>query len=91
MKGTTTATTVSSTTFPRSINLDGNNVATNLNVIAKSVRIYTMFPQMPDPMPRPSTPPEESKEESTTRPLRREQTGRNPQFEKIYTYFNVEC
>jgi hypothetical protein len=41
MKGTTTATTVSSTTFPRYINLDGKNVASNPNVIAKSVRIYT--------------------------------------------------
>ena len=35
--------------------------------LAKSVRIYTMFPQMPSPMPAPTATPEELKDEMATR------------------------
>ena len=46
--------------------------------LARSMRIYTMFPQMPSPMPSPSTPPDELQEEITTRDARMAESGRDP-------------
>ena len=60
--------------------------------LAKSMRIYTMFPQMPDPMPHPSTTPEELKVEIETRPSRMAESGRNPhmdQYGRIYTHIST--
>ena len=61
--------------------------------IAKSTRIYTMFPQMPDPMPLPSTPPEELRNEIVTRPSRMAtETGRDPHKDKygrVYTHIST--
>jgi len=57
--------------------------------LAKSVRIFTMFPQMPDPMPVPSTSPDELKEEIKTRDARMRQSGRDPEKDKhgrIFTH-----
>lgn len=45
--------------------------------MVESVRIYTMFPQMPDPMPVPSTPPEELQKEISSREARMAETGRD--------------
>jgi hypothetical protein len=50
--------------------------------LAKSVQIYTMFPQMPDPMPLPSTPPEELKKEIAGRYSRMVDSGRDPHKDK---------
>ena len=46
--------------------------------LAQSMRIFTMFPQMPDPMPRPSTPPEELRKEIASRDSRMAESGRDP-------------
>ncbi len=61
----------------RYVSLSGEN-APNIAKIVESTRIYTMFPQMPDPMPLPSTPPEELQEEIATRQARMERSGRDP-------------
>ena len=53
------------------------------------MRIYTMFPQMPYPMPLPSTSPKDLQHEITTREARMTETGRNPHIDKygrIYTH-----
>lgn len=50
--------------------------------IAKSMRMYTMFPQMPDPMQLPSTPPEELQKEIITRDVRMVEIGRDPHKDK---------
>lgn len=60
--------------------------------LAKSMRIYTMFPQMPDPMPHPSSTPQELKVEIETRPSRMAENGRNPhmdQYGRIYTHIST--
>ena len=62
------------------------------STIAKSMRIYTMFPQMPDPMPLPSTSPEDLQNEISSRQARMEETGRNPHMDKygrIYTHVST--
>jgi hypothetical protein len=41
-----------------------------------------MFPQMPDPMPLPSTPSEELQKEITTREFRMAESGRDPHQDK---------
>jgi len=46
--------------------------------LVRSMRIFTMFPQMPDPMPLPSTPPEELQEEIASRDSRMAESGRDP-------------
>jgi hypothetical protein len=50
--------------------------------IVQSMRIFTMWPQMPDPMPLPSTPPKELQEEINTRERRMAETGRDPHKDK---------
>ena len=60
--------------------------------LAKSVRIYTMFPQMPSPMPSPSATPEELKDEMATRAERMRQSGRDPhvdQHGRVYTHIST--
>ena len=57
--------------------------------LVSSMRIYTMFPQMPDPMPLPSTSSEDLQHEIATREARMAETGRNPHIDKygrIYTH-----
>lgn len=46
--------------------------------LVQSMRIFTMFPQMPDPMPLPWTPPEELQKEITSRESRMKKSGRDP-------------
>jgi len=48
----------------------------------QSMRIYTMFPQMPDPMPAPTTPPDELQKEIASRDSVMEKTGRDPHKDK---------
>lgn len=50
--------------------------------VAFSMRIFTMWPQMPDPMPLPSTPPEELQSEIIKRDQRMLETGRDPHKDK---------
>ncbi|CAB9506401.1 expressed unknown protein [Seminavis robusta] len=57
--------------------------------LVESMRIYTMFPQMPDPMPLPGTSAEELQQEIETRDARMAETGRNPHKDhhgRIYTH-----
>ena len=46
--------------------------------LGRSMRIYTMFPQMPDPMPSPSTSAEELQAEIDSRDGRMAASGRDP-------------
>ena len=46
--------------------------------LVQSMRVYTMFPQMPDPMPLPSTSAEELQKEIATRATRMAESGRDP-------------
>ena len=60
--------------------------------LAKSVRIYTMFPQMPSPMPSPSATPEELKDEMATRAERMRQSGRDPHTDRhgrVFTHIST--
>ena len=60
--------------------------------LAKSVRIYTMFPQMPSPMPAPTATPEVLREEMDTRAERMRQSGRDPhvdQHGRVYTHIST--
>jgi len=60
--------------------------------LARSVKIYTMFPQMPDPMPLPSTSPEALKDEIRSRPSRMAKTGRDPHQDRhgrTYTHIST--
>ena len=50
--------------------------------LVESMRIFTMFPQMPDPMPLPSTPAEELKQELLSRASRMAASGRDPHADK---------
>jgi hypothetical protein len=50
--------------------------------LVKSMRIYTMFPQMPQPLPLPETLPEELQKEIINRPKIMEATGRDPHQDK---------
>ncbi|KAL7539740.1 hypothetical protein ACHAXR_010757 [Thalassiosira sp. AJA248-18] len=57
--------------------------------LVQSSRIYTMFPQMPCPMPLPSTSPEELQQEIASRETRMSESGRNPHKDKhgrIFTH-----
>jgi len=60
---------------PRYVGLDN---APDHAELVQSMRIFTMFPQMPDPMPLPSTPPEELQREITSRESRMADSGRDP-------------
>ena len=61
----------------RYVSLDDGGAADPIK-LARTMRIYTMFPQMPDPMPLPSTPPAELQEEIAGRDSRMAEAGRDP-------------
>ena len=69
------------------------NNAPDPNWIAtQSTRIYTMFPQMPNPLPHPETPASELRHELQTRPERMATSGRNPHVDKYgrkYTHIST--
>ena len=57
--------------------------------LVESMRIYTMFPQMPEPMPSPSATAEELQMEIRNRDTRMAQTGRDPHRDRhgrIFTH-----
>lgn len=68
----------STTSFTRFISLDNQNAPDIVNKLVQSMRIFTMFPQMPDPMPLPSTSSDELQNEITTRSSRMAKSGRDP-------------
>ena len=73
----------------RYIELKGANDPTEL---AENMRFYTMFPQMPDPMPHPSISAEELRKEIQARPSRMAESGRNPhvdKFGRVYTHIST--
>lgn len=55
--------------------------------LVKSMRIYTMFPQMPNPMPLPSTSAEELQKEIASRETRMAESGRDPHKDKYGRIF----
>lgn len=60
--------------------------------VAKSCRVYTMFPQMPCPLPPPSATPEELRNEILTRKSKFAKSGRNPHMDqcgRIYTHIST--
>ena len=60
--------------------------------LAKSVRIYTMFPQMPSPMPSPAATPDELREEMATRAERMKESGRDPHTDRhgrVFTHIST--
>ena len=62
------------------------------NKLVNSCKIYTMFPQMPCPMPLPTTSPEELKQEIETRPSRMAENGQDPHKDKygrMYTHIST--
>jgi hypothetical protein len=59
-----------------------DNNAPDPTEIVQCTQIFTMWPQMPEPMPLPSTPPEELQKEIATRELRMAETGRDPHKDK---------
>ena len=61
---------------PRYVSL--GKVAPDPTKLVQSTRIFTMFPQMPDPIPLPSALPEELQLELATRDARMEARGRDP-------------
>lgn len=64
----------------------------NAAELAKTVRIYTMFPQMPVPMPDPSAAPEAVREEIDSRAVRMANSGRNPHMDRhgrVYTHIST--
>lgn len=76
--------------LPRYISL--NDDASNPTKLASTVRVYTMFPQMPDPMPHPSTSAADLREEIATRPIRMAQSGRDPHqdtYGRRYTHIST--
>lgn len=77
-------------------NSDERNIsfgsAPNPTQLASSVRAYTMFPQMPDPMPLPSTSAEDLQKEIATRQDGMVETGRDPHKDKygrVYTHIST--
>lgn len=70
---------------PRYISLGKN--APDPDKLVQSMRVFTMFPQMPDPMPLPSTPPEELQEEIASRDSRMADSGRDPHRDKYGRIF----
>ncbi len=77
-----------------SLSSDNDDSTTTLDpsTLAKSMRVYTMFPQMPEPMPMPSTSAQELKEEILSRPMRMKESGRDPHQDKYgrkYTHIST--
>eukprot|EP01083_Nonionella_stella_P144152 449516_1 len=70
----------STTSCSRYVNLE-ESIA-DPSKLVQSMRIYTMFPQMPDPMPIPSTSPKELQEEIQSRESRMARSGRDPHQDK---------
>jgi len=73
----------------RYLELEGANDPAEL---AENMRINTMFPQMPDPMPHPSASAEELRGEIQARPSRMVESGRNPhvdKFGRVYTHIST--
>mmetsp|Transcript_12558 Transcript_12558/g.18836 ORF Transcript_12558/g.18836 Transcript_12558/m.18836 type:complete len:310 (+) Transcript_12558:105-1034(+) len=75
--------TTTSDTFacPRYVSLE-ESIA-DPSKLVQSMRIYTMFPQMPDPLPIPSTSAEELQEEIRSRESRMARSGRDPHQDKF--------
>ena len=71
-----TGASADATSVPRYVSL-GKDAPDPVKLV-RSMRVYTMFPQMPDPMPLPSTPPEELQEEIKSRAARMAASGRDP-------------
>lgn len=72
---------------PRYVGLGEN--APDPAELVQSMRIFTMFPQMPDPMPLPSTSSEELQKEITSREFRMAERGRDPHRDRhgrIFTH-----
>eukprot|EP00622_Pseudochattonella_farcimen_P004963 FR740486.1.p1 GENE.FR740486.1~~FR740486.1.p1 ORF type:complete len:311 (+),score=50.18 FR740486.1:67-933(+) len=72
---------------PRYVELGGD--APDHAELAQSMRIFTMFPQMPFPLPDPSTSPEELEKEIRTRDSRMAERGRDQHKDahgRIYTH-----
>jgi hypothetical protein len=70
----------------------GTGVPADPIMLANSGQIYTMFPQMPDPMPLPSTPPEELKKEIASRYSRMIEAGRYPhqdEYGRTFTHIST--
>lgn len=64
----------------------------NAAELAGTVRIYTMFPQMPAPMPDPSAAPEAVRAEIASRAVRMANSGRNPHADRhgrVYTHIST--
>jgi hypothetical protein len=60
--------------------------------LVQSMRIFTMFPQMPSPMPSPSTPPEELRREIRSRKSRMAESGRDPHtdpYGRMFTHIST--
>jgi len=75
---------------PRFVSFDER--AVKPSKLAQSMRIYTMFPQMPDPMPLPFTTPEELQKEIATRASVMAKSGRDPHKDKygrVYTHIST--
>lgn len=75
----------------RYVNLDETRLDPK-TIISDKMRIYTMFPQMPDPLPLPSTSSQELTEEIRSRPMMMEKTGRDPHKDKYgrcYTHIST--
>ena len=72
----------------RFVDLCGNDTP-DPSKLAQTMRLYTMFPQMPDPMPLPSTSAEELKREISSREAAMADSGRDPHRDahgRIYTH-----
>jgi hypothetical protein len=64
-----------------------NNAATDPAKLVESMRIFTMWPQMPDPMLLPSASSEELQNEINTRESRMTETSRDPHMDKYGRIF----
>eukprot|EP01083_Nonionella_stella_P068903 183264_1 len=73
----------STTSCSRYVSLEESMSIVDPSKLVQSMRIYTMFPQMPDPLPIPSTSPEELQEEIRSRDSRMARSGRDPHQDKF--------
>ncbi|GFH44868.1 hypothetical protein CTEN210_01342 [Chaetoceros tenuissimus] len=66
--------------------------AVDTHKILDSMRVYTMFPQMPDPLPLPCTSAEDLRKEIDSRKETMKKTGRNmhqDKYGRIYTHIST--
>ena len=71
----------------RFVSLGAN--APDTTKLAQSMKVYTMFPQMPDPMPLPTSSSEDLQKEIATRESRMAESGRDPHQDRhgrIFTH-----